>query len=82
MSGKSLLSRCDIIHNLAGYHSCHEDAPSSFTKSLDSFDFLAIPALNKAMVLELARSEFLLRRENVLLLGNSGTGKTHIALRP
>jgi DNA replication protein DnaC len=49
-------------------------------KSLDSFDFLAIPALNKAMVLELARSEFLLRRENVLLLGNSGTGKTHIAL--
>ena len=49
-------------------------------KSLDSFDFLAIPALNKAMVLELARCEFLLRRENVLLLGNSGTGKTHIAL--
>ena len=45
-------------------------------KSLDSFDFLAIPSLNKAMVLELVRSEFLLRRENVLLLGNSGTGKT------
>jgi DNA replication protein DnaC len=50
------------------------------TKSLDSFDFLAIPTLNKAMVLELARCEFLLRKENVLLLGNSGTGKTHIAL--
>jgi DNA replication protein DnaC len=49
-------------------------------KSLDSFDFLAIPSLNKAMVLELARSEFLGRRENALLLGNSGTGKTHIAL--
>jgi DNA replication protein DnaC len=27
-------------------------------KSLDSFDFLAIPSLNKALVLELARSEF------------------------
>jgi DNA replication protein DnaC len=50
------------------------------TKSLDSFDFLAIPSLNKSLVLELARSEFLLRKENVLLLGNSGTGKTHIAL--
>jgi DNA replication protein DnaC len=49
-------------------------------KSLDSFDFLAIPSLNKAMVLELVRSEFLLRRGNVLLLGNSGTGKTHVAL--
>ena len=49
-------------------------------KSLDSFDFLAIPSLNKSMVLELARSEFITRRENALLLGNSGTGKTHIAL--
>ena len=49
-------------------------------KRLDSFDFLAIPSLNKAMVLELARAEFLVRRENALLLGNSGTGKTHIAL--
>jgi DNA replication protein DnaC len=49
-------------------------------KSLDSFDFLAIPSLNKTLVLELARSEFLTRKENVLLLGNSGTGKTHIAL--
>jgi DNA replication protein DnaC len=49
-------------------------------KSLDSFEFLAIPSLNKALVLELARCEFLSRKENLLLLGNSGTGKTHIAL--
>jgi len=49
-------------------------------KSLDTFEFMAIPAVNKALVLELARCEFLLRRENVLLLGNSGTGKTHLAL--
>lgn len=49
-------------------------------KSLDTFQFLAIPSLNKTLVLELARCEFLSRHENVLLLGNSGTGKTHIAL--
>lgn len=49
-------------------------------KSLDSFDFLAIPSLNKTLVLELARCEFLARKENLLLLGNSGTGKSHIAL--
>ena len=49
-------------------------------KSLDSFDFLAIQALNKTLVLELARCEYLARKENILLLGNSGTGKTHIAL--
>jgi DNA replication protein DnaC len=49
-------------------------------KSLDSFDFLAIPALNKTLVLELTRCECLARKENILLLGNSGTGKTHIAM--
>jgi DNA replication protein DnaC len=49
-------------------------------KSLDTFDFTAIPALNKMLVLELARCEYLARQENVIALGNSGTGKTHIAL--
>ena len=49
-------------------------------KSLDSFDFKAMPSLNKMMVLELARCEYIERRENVIALGNSGTGKTHIAL--
>src|SRR5210317_276040 len=49
-------------------------------KSLDSFDFKAIPSLNKMMVLELARCEWIERQENVIALGPSGTGKTHIAL--
>ena len=50
------------------------------TKSFDTFDFTAIASLNKMLVLELARSEYILRRENVIALGNSGTGKTHVAL--
>ena len=50
------------------------------TKSLDTFAFTAIPGLNKMLVLELARCEYILRRENIIALGNSGTGKTHIAL--
>ena len=49
-------------------------------KSLDSFDFKAIPSLNKPLVLELARCEYIDRRENIIALGNSGTGKTHVAL--
>ena len=49
-------------------------------KSLDSFDFAALPSLNKMLVLELARGEYVERRENVIALGNSGTGKTHVAL--
>jgi DNA replication protein DnaC len=49
-------------------------------KSLDTFAFPAIPSLNKMLVLELARCEFVLRRENVIALGNSGTGKTQVSI--
>jgi DNA replication protein DnaC len=49
-------------------------------KSLDGFDFAALPALNKMLVLELARCAYVERRENAIALGNSGTGKTHVAL--
>ena len=49
-------------------------------KSLDTFDFPAIPSVNKALVMELARCEYIQRRENVIAVGNSGTGKTHVAL--
>ena len=38
-------------------------------KSLESFDFDAIPTLNKKLVLDLARSEFVDRRENIIALG-------------
>ena len=49
-------------------------------KTLDSLDFPAIPSLNKALVMELAHCEYIQRRENVIAVGNSGTGKTHVAL--
>ena len=49
-------------------------------KSLDTFDFTVIPSVNKALVMELARCEYVQRRENIIAVGNSGTGKTHVAL--
>jgi DNA replication protein DnaC len=57
-----------------------KEAKFPAVKSLDSFDYLALPSLNKALVLELARSEYVARRENIIAVGNSGTGKTHIAI--
>ena len=49
-------------------------------KSLDTFDFLAIPPVNKQLVTRLARCEYVERRENITAMGNSGTGKIHMAL--
>ena len=41
-------------------------------KTLDTFDFKSRPSVNKPLVLELAKGEYLERRENVLLVGRAG----------
>lgn len=48
-------------------------------KTLDQFDFAARPSVNKPLVVELSRGDYLDKRENVLLVGPSGTGKSHLA---
>jgi DNA replication protein DnaC len=48
-------------------------------KTLENFDFKAIPTLNKPKVLKLMQGEYIRKKENVILVGSSGVGKTHIA---
>jgi DNA replication protein DnaC len=48
-------------------------------KTLDGYDFSLIPQLNRQLVLELAQGRYIPAKENVLLAGEIGTGKTHVA---
>jgi DNA replication protein DnaC len=48
-------------------------------KDFDTFDFSAVPSLNKPKMLELARGEWIEQRFNICLVGSPGTGKTHLA---
>lgn len=48
-------------------------------KTLESFDFKEIPSLNKLKLLKLMKGEYIKKKENIILVGNSGVGKTHIA---
>jgi DNA replication protein DnaC len=48
-------------------------------KTIDTFDFKAQPAINEQLVTGLLRGEYIDKKENILLIGNSGTGKTHMA---
>ena len=48
-------------------------------KTLDNFDFTFNPKLNRSLVFDLATGAFIERREDALLLGPGGTGKSHLA---
>jgi len=48
-------------------------------KDLDTYDFAAMPSLGKQKVLELSRGEWIEQHYNACLIGNAGTGKTHVA---
>lgn len=49
------------------------------TKTLDTFDFAAVPSLNRQQVFQLASCDFIRHKHNVLLCGPSGVGKSHLA---
>lgn len=49
-------------------------------KTLDSFDFSALPSLDKKRVMGLITGGYIDKSENILALGNSGTGKTHLSI--
>ena len=50
-----------------------------FMKTMDDFDFAFQPSINKKEILELNNLGFVERHENVIFVGSSGVGKTHLA---
>ena len=58
---------------------CIKQAHFPVLKELADFDFSVVPSLNKARVVDLARGHYIAQAETVLLVGNPGLGKTHIA---
>ena len=50
-----------------------------FLKTLDDFDFSYQPSINKAQILDLLTLRFIENNQNILFIGSSGVGKTHLA---
>ena len=57
-----------------------KEAKFPLLKELADFDYTAIPQLNKQRILALAEGLYLEQAEPVILVGNPGLGKTHIAI--
>jgi len=51
-------------------------------KTLDKFDFDFTVGVNRRQIEELSTMAFVKRNENIILLGQSGVGKTHLAIAP
>lgn len=49
-------------------------------KELADFDFTCVPSLSKQQVLELAQGGYVRQAESILMVGNPGLGKTHVAI--
>ncbi|HTF86930.1 MAG TPA: ATP-binding protein [Planctomycetota bacterium] len=57
-----------------------QDGRFPVLKTLDAFDFATQPSIDRNTVLELARCDFVANKQNVVLIGGIGTGKTHLAI--
>jgi DNA replication protein DnaC len=51
-----------------------------FIKELADFDFSCVPSLNKQKVIELAQGAYMTKAEPIIMIGNHGLGKTHLAV--
>jgi DNA replication protein DnaC len=56
-----------------------KEARFPLLKPLETFDFEAVPELDKRLVRDLAEGDYLKDHRNVILMGKSGAGKTHLA---
>lgn len=56
-----------------------KEAKFPVLKELNSFDFTVMPNLNQQKILHLAQGDYIRQAEPVILVGNPGLGKTHIA---
>ncbi len=62
-----------------GYKKRLAEAKFPLIKPLEAFDFGAAPELDARLIQELSGCEYVQKARNVIFLGKSGAGKTHLA---
>ncbi len=51
-----------------------------YFKTIDDFDFNRLEHVSSACIWELASCDFIKSRQNIVMIGNSGSGKTHLSI--
>lgn len=83
------ISIVDVLYNLTEQEIAYRDERASkiqiavagfpFEKEVKDFDFSYQPGINKQQILDLETLRFIENNENILFVGSSGVGKTHLA---
>ena len=89
-ASKENISLTDMLYELTNKEIEYRDERASqiqitvsafpYKKEIEDFDFDYQPSINKKQIMELNTLGFLERHENILFLGPSGVGKTHLAI--
>lgn len=58
----------------------YRSAKLPFEKGIEDFDFTFQPSIKKQEIVELATCRFIEKKANLLLIGQPGTGKTHVSV--
>jgi DNA replication protein DnaC len=58
----------------------YQEARFPFEKTIDDFDFSFQPSIKKGEILELATCKYIEKHENIIFVGQPGTGKTHLSI--
>jgi len=58
----------------------YQEARFPFEKTIDDFDFSFQPGIKKGEILELATCKYIEKHENIIFVGQPGTGKTHLSI--
>lgn len=84
------VSIVDVLYNLTEQEIAYRDERASkiqvavagfpFEKEIKDFDFSYQPGINKQQILDLSTLRFIENNENILFVGSSGVGKTHLAI--
>lgn len=75
------LLKTEIERRNANIHNRRlNQAKFPYIKTIESFNFEAIPNLNKENIYQLRKSNYIKNAENIIFLGALGTGKTHLSI--
>ena len=67
------------LRNERAMNACVKVANFPYIKTFEDFDFSYQPSINKDEIIDFRNLRFMEKKENILLIGTPGVGKTHLA---